>query len=65
MIRDVLDKLSQADRAHLMYAFEHELSQFVKLPENKFVGVNITAVPNLRIKEAIGVWAYGDIKNDN
>ena len=62
MIRAVLDKLSDSDRAHLMYAFEHELSQFVKLPEDKFVGVNVTAVPHLRIQESVGVWAYGDIK---
>ncbi len=40
MIKDLLDSLNDSDRRTLMYAFEHGLTQVIKLPDNKFLGVN-------------------------
>ena len=62
-IKTILDSLSDEQRRQLMYAFEHEFSQFIKLPENKFIGVNISPIGHLKIQEAVGKWAYGDIKD--
>jgi len=60
MIKEVLDKLEDVDRRKIMYAFDHELSQVVRLPNRKFLAVNIVANRSLRILEQVGVWAYGE-----
>lgn len=62
MIRDVIDKLNLQDRRLLSYAFDHELSQVVKLKDNKFVGVNVYPSTNLIIEEKVGSWSCGSIK---
>lgn len=62
MIRDTLNKLTGEQQRQLMYAFENEFSQFIKLPGDKFIGVNVNQVSHLRITESAGKWAYGDVK---
>lgn len=63
-LRDKLDSLGKEERRRLMYAFEHEFTQMVKLPENKFIGVNIKPSKSIKIIEEAGCWSYGEI-NDN
>jgi len=58
MIKEVLDILSVEERRRLYHAFDNEIAQHVDLPENHFVGVNISA-PNFEIKEKVGAWSYG------
>ena len=61
MIKDILDKLPEEQRKQLMHAFEHEFAQYVELPDGKFIGVNVTPVQHLRIRESAGNWHYGDV----
>jgi len=65
MIKVILDQLTDEERRQLMYAFEHEFSQYIKLPLGKFIGVNVAPIVHLKIKESAGKWAYGDIKDGN
>ena len=62
MIKDIIDKLEPEQKRQLMYAFEHQFAQYVSLPNNKFVGVNISPLKHLEIEESAGVWAYGEVK---
>jgi hypothetical protein len=69
-IKDVLDGLSDEQRRQLMYAFEHQFSQFIKLPKDtenktKFIGVNVKPIKHLRITEEAGVWATGEVLGDS
>lgn len=61
MIKDILDKLSEEQRKQLMHAFEHGFEQYVTLPNNKFIGVNVEPIQHLKIHESAGSWHYGDI----
>lgn len=60
MIKDVISKLDLKDRRVLDYAFNHSLSQIVKIDDGKkFVGVNVKANPTIIIEEKVGVWSCG------
>ncbi len=59
-LKSKLDNLIVKDRRRLMHAFEMHISQFVQLPDNYFVGVNISS-PNFKILEHVGAWSYGEI----
>ncbi len=63
-IRKALDSLDPEQRRQLMYAFEHEFSQHVKLSNGKFIGVNVQKTPNLEITESAGNWSVGNVKGD-
>jgi hypothetical protein len=65
MIREILDKLPKGEYNQLMLAFENEFEQYIELPDNKFVGVNVGPVQHLIITESAGQWAYGNIKKGN
>lgn len=62
MIKLILDSLHPEQRKLIFYAFEHDMSQYIKLDNNRFIGVNITHLPFLKIEESAGVWAIGEIK---
>lgn len=62
MIKDIIDRLEPEQKRQLMYAFEHQFAQYVSLPENKFVGVNVSPLKHLEIEKSAGVWAYGTVK---
>ena len=62
MIREILDSLVDSERNRLMVAFENDFEQYIELPNDKFVGVNVGPVCNLQILESAGQWAYGNIK---
>jgi hypothetical protein len=64
MIRDVLDRLDMEDRRLLSYALDHDLSQTVKLPQGKFVGINIHPGANMVIEEQVGNWCYGSYRGE-
>lgn len=65
MLREIFKTLSQESRAELMYALEQELIKWIKLPDNKFIGVNIKALPQLQILETQGPWSYGILIGSN
>lgn len=60
-IKSVLDSLSTAQRKQLMYAFENEFAQFIKLPEGKFIGVYVRPIKHLKVEASAGNWYYGTI----
>lgn len=60
-IKEIMDSLRPEDRKLLNYAFEHELEQHIRLPDNKYVGVNIRTLKNLKAELAVGLWSYGSI----
>lgn len=62
-LKDILDSLPDSDRATLMYAFEQELPQYVKIPgsQNRYVGVYVKSIPNLHREKEIGAWSTGTI----
>ncbi len=59
----MLDAIPKAERSKLFHAFDHHFTQHVVLPQNKFIGVNITH-PNFVIEEQAGCWSYGTIKTN-
>ena len=61
MIRTALDKLSDGSREALRCAFEQGDTLIVKLPDDKFIGVNVVENPKLSITESVGHWAYGQL----
>ena len=63
ILRQTLSKLSKSDRDQLLYALEQDLTHWVRLPDSKFIGVNIEHLSNLTILESSGSWAYGDIND--
>ncbi len=63
-IKEIFEELNVEDRRQLLYGFEHEFAQFVCLPDNKFIGVNISSIKHLKITQETGVWAIGVIKGE-
>lgn len=61
MIKQTLEKLSKADFGQLLYALNEELSQYIRLSDNMFIGVHINGQTDLVIIETQGVWSYGRI----
>lgn len=63
-LKSVLDSLKPEQYRRLMFAFEHDIEQWVVLENNKFLGVNIVRVPFLvpDPKMTAGRWCYGDVK---
>jgi len=61
MIRDILNNLSEDDLAKLMFAFEQELSFYIELSNNTFIGVNIHEGRRFKIIERAGYWSYGTL----
>ena len=62
MLREIIKALAKTDKDQLLYALEQELTSWVKLPEHKFVGVNIMSLPQLTVLESQGPWSYGTIE---
>lgn len=58
-IKEIIDSLSEDERKLLNYAFENSLSQFVRLPGGKFVGVNVSYLTYLEPDLIAGKWTYG------
>lgn len=60
ILKSTLDRLKPEERARLVHAFEQHFSQYIPLPGDKFIGVNITH-PNFIKEESAGDWSYGSI----
>lgn len=61
-IKDIFEALNDNDRRQLLYGFEHEFAQFVCLPDDRFIGVNVENIKHLEITQKTGVWATGVVK---
>lgn len=63
-IKQKIEQLDLEQRRQLSHAFDHEFSQFVKLNDDEFIGVNINPenYHNLEITEQVGVWSTGKVK---
>lgn len=59
-LSEIISNLKSEEKAKLMYALEHQLSSFVSLINNQYVGVNIVA-PNFTKEITHGAWSYGKI----
>jgi hypothetical protein len=62
MIKEILNNLSNEERTQLMYAFENDFAQYILLPDNRFIGVNVNINSQLTVTENRGSWSYGRIK---
>ena len=63
-LRQVLDGLPAVDRKRLMTAFNKETSCILRLPNDRYVGVYVSFVPNLVPDSDItpdSVWSKGKI----
>lgn len=63
-LRECLDSLNDEQRRLLMYAFEHELSQYVLMQDGRYIGVNTRSIPYLfpDFKMCTGVWSVGECR---
>lgn len=62
-VREILEtKLTDTQRAQLMYAFDHDIAQFVEFATGKFVGVNTQYIKHLRVEVTVGKWTTGTIR---
>ena len=62
LIAEVLKKLTDKQRAQLMYAFENDIAQFIEYKNRRYVGVHTEHIKNLRPEQTVGKWAEGEIK---
>lgn len=61
-IGEILGELSSADRAKLQYAFDHEMQQYIAIDGGtRFVGVNCSSIPILKVEHTAGFWSTGSI----
>jgi hypothetical protein len=61
-IKEIMDSLPDDKKSQLMYAFEHDFTQFVELPDNKYIGVNTSHIQHLTKEQVAGNWYVGEIK---
>lgn len=61
-IGEILGELPSVDREKLKYAFDHGLQQYIAIEDGKrFVGVNCTSIPILKVEHSVGYWSVGEI----
>lgn len=62
-LKEILDSLNSEQKSLLLYAFEYGLTQYVILPDGRYIGVNTVSVhyliPDLKLSR--GVWSVGQI----
>ena len=63
-IKEIFENLDESDRSQLLYGFEHEFAQYVCLPGNEFIGVNVGNIKHLEILQQTGAWSIGKIKGN-
>jgi len=59
---DRLNNLTVEQRRRLQYSFEQQFSQYVELPDGKFLGVGVDSLKHLQVEERAGTWSYGTIR---
>ena len=63
-MRDRLNRLTVQQQRQLQYSFENQFSQYIELPDNKFIGVGVQSLKHLQIEESAGTWSYGTLKGN-
>lgn len=61
-INETYKMLNQTDKDCLKFAFDNLIAQYVKLPDNKFIGVHCGDDPGLIVEETNGYWFRGNLK---
>ncbi len=61
IISEVIKTLSDDDKALLRMAHNHGVAQYVKLPDSRFIGVNLNGVRHLTIEHDYNDWQFGKI----
>jgi hypothetical protein len=64
MIKQIMALLDPEQRKQLMCAFEAGTHQYIELPDDKFIGVNVPSLDYLEVTDERGDFAYGNIKKD-
>ena len=62
MLREALDNLSINLKRQLLLALEQGIAQYVRIGEDRYIGVNVAGLRQQEIIESIGDWSYGRIK---
>lgn len=62
MLKKLIDGLNSVDRKTLEYAADHGVAHFVKISNNRYIGVYAERVPQLTATETAGNWSQGTIK---
>lgn len=62
-IKAILDSLAPAERDAINYAFSCEVTYYVALPDDKYIGVNVGTVAHLFPDPELsrGAWSVGRI----
>lgn len=55
----MLDKLTKQQVERLVHAFNNGQTDYIVLPDNKFVGVNCGDLPNLTVTQEKNGWVSG------
>lgn len=61
-VKQIYDKLPEQGRRQLLHAFERGFQQYIELPDNQFIGVNVKGVPHLSVEQEAGLWAIGTVR---
>lgn len=61
-VKDIFDTLSEQERKQLLYAFEHQLSQYISLDDGTFIGVHCDHIKHLDVQHQNGAWSVGEDK---
>jgi len=64
-IRQELSNLKPFEREQLKYAHQYNISQYIKLPNNRFIGVHCATIRHLIIEESTNDWYIGRIQLPN
>lgn len=62
ILKTLIDNLNSVDRRTLEYAAEHNIAQFIKIGEDKYIGVYAERIPQLKREQNVGIWSYGTTK---
>lgn len=63
-IKEIFDRLTPDEKARLNYSFEYGISQFVKLENGRYIGVNTQHVAFLQPESVSGKWSIGHVKSN-
>jgi hypothetical protein len=61
-IKEIFNSLETNDQKLLLYAFQQDIMQIVKLDNNRFIGVNVVPTSLIIVEEQNGAWSQGVLK---
>lgn len=62
MIKELFAELDHDQREAIMIAFNNLTAHYIKLSDNRFIGVHLTDAPELIIDHTEGFWSLGRLK---